>query len=38
MYLETVEEILENKEKIVVPDGEGGGKTYQSSKSKGKRR
>ena len=25
MYLETVEEILENREKIVVPDGEGGG-------------
>ena len=25
MYLETVEEILENREKIVVPDGESGG-------------
>ena len=25
MYLETVEEILQNKEKILVPDGEGGG-------------
>ena len=25
MYLETVEEVLQNKEKIIVPDGEGGG-------------
>ena len=25
MYLETIEEILQNKEKILVPDGEGGG-------------
>ena len=25
MYLETVEEILENREKIIVPDGESGG-------------